>query len=325
MSQNKLSTAITQLGYDYSTANKTGKIVAKFDYTGLFPVLKLNADYGREKSQYFEIINTVNSAGQIIKRDTQLVSFSYKVLNINGGISIPLNLSHGKMNRLVQPEFQVGFTQIWQEASANKNLFKGTMIPLTYRLYAHNLLKLGQRDIQPAMGQVIDTYFRHSPLGDRDFGRIWSAEGTLYFPGLIKHHGLKFQGGFQQKRASIGTFADLISYPRGYANLDNNQLFCIKSDYVLPLFYPDWSLGKLSYFKRISLRMFYDQAWATVPIKDQVSEYKITFASTGGELVADCNILRLILPAKIGIRTSYLTDQKSLNFEFLFSVNVNSF
>ena len=51
MSQNKLSTAITQLGYDYSTANKTGKWVAKFDYTGLLPVLKSNIDYGREKSQ----------------------------------------------------------------------------------------------------------------------------------------------------------------------------------------------------------------------------------------------------------------------------------
>ena len=49
MSQNKLSTTITQLGYDYSTANKTGKWVAKFDYTGIFPVLKLNVDYGRER------------------------------------------------------------------------------------------------------------------------------------------------------------------------------------------------------------------------------------------------------------------------------------
>ena len=325
MSQNKLSTAITQLGYNYSTANKTGKIVAKFDYTGLFPVLKLNTDYGREKSQYFEILNTVNSAGQIIKRDTQLVNFAYKVLNLNAVVSIPLNLSHGKMNRLIQPEFQVGYSQVWQETSANKNLFNGTMIPLTYRLYAHNLLKLSQRDIQPAIGQVIDSYFRHSPLGDRDFGTIWSAEGILYFPGLVKHHGLKFQGGFQQKKASIGAFSDLISYPRGYASLENSQLFCLKSDYVLPLFYPDWSLGKLSYFKRISLRMFYDQAWATVPLQNKLSEYQITFASTGGELVADCNILRLILPAKIGIRTSYLTNQKSLNFEFLFSVNVNSF
>lgn len=324
MSQNKLSTAITQLGYDYSTANKTGKLVAKFDYTGLFPVLKVNADYGREKSQYTEIINTVNAAGQTIKKDTQLVSYSYKVLNLNGGISIPLTLSHGKMYRLVQPEFQIGYTRIWQDVSAPSNFFKGTIIPLTYRLYAHNLLMLGHRDIQPAIGQSFDAYYRHSPFGDRDFGTIWSAEGTLYFPGFVRHHGLKFYGGFQQRKASTSSFSDLISYPRGHANLVNNQLFSLKSDYVLPLFYPDFSLGKLSYFKRISLRLFYDQAWAMVRIQNHTSEYQITFASTGGELTTDCNILRLLVPAKIGVRSSYLTDQKSLNFEFLFSINFSA-
>jgi len=324
MSQNKLSTAITQLGYDYSTTNKTGKVVAKFDYTGIFPVLKMNADYGREKSQYTEIINTVNAAGQTIKKDTQLVSYSYKVLNLNSGISIPLNLSHGKMYRLIQPEFQIGYTRILQDASAPANFFNGTIIPLTYRLYAHNLLMLGHRDIQPAIGQLFDAYYRHSPFGDRNFGTIWSAEGTLYFPGLVRHHGLKFYGGFQQRKASASSFSDLISYPRGHINLVNNQLFCLKSDYVLPLFYPDFSLGKLSYFKRISLRLFYDQAWAMIPIQNHTSEYQITFASIGGELTTDCNILRLLVPAKIGVRTSYLTNQKSLNFEFLFSINFSA-
>jgi len=324
MSQNKLSTAITQLGYDYSTVNKTGKLVAKFDYTGLFPELKLNADYGREKSQYYEIINTVNAAGQIIKKDTQLVNYSYQVLNLNGSISIPFNLSHGKMYRLIQPEFQVGYSRIWQNVSAPQNFFRGTIIPLTYRLYAHNLLQQSHRDIQPAIGQIIDVYYRHSPIGNRDYGTIWSAEGTLYFPGLVRHHGIKFYGGFQQRNASTGFFSDLISYPRGYQNIVNNQLFTLKSDYVLPLFYPDWSIGKLSYFKRISLRMFYDQAWAMVPIQNHTSEYQVSFSSVGGELTADCNFLRLLVPAKIGVRTSYLTDQKSINYEFLFSINFSA-
>jgi len=314
MSQNKLSTAITQLGYDYSTVNKTGKLVAKFDYTGLFPVLKLNADYGREKSQY-------------INKDTQLINFSYKVLNINAGLSIPLNLSHGKMYRLIQPEFQVGYMKISQETS-DKNLFSGSVIPMTYRLYAHNLLRLGHRDIQPAIGQVFDAYYRHSPFGDRNYGTIWSAEGTLYFPGLVRHHGLKFYGGFQQRNASKGAFSDLISYPRGYQNIVNNQLFSLKSDYVLPLFYPDWSISKLSYFKRFSLRLFYDQASAMIPNYNQsgviIGESRLSFSSTGGELTADCNILRLLVPAKIGVRTSYLTDQKNLNFEFLFSINFSA-
>jgi hypothetical protein len=324
ISQNKLSTAITQLGYDYSTANKTGKWVAKFDYTGLFPVLKLDVQYGREGSQYLQITNYKNSAGQIVRSDTSLVPFSYKILDVTGIINLPLDFSNGKMYRLVQPEFQIGYQRIWQESTINPNLFNGTSIPLTYRLYAHNLLRQSDRDIQPAFGQIIDVAYRHSPIGDQKIGTIWSAEGTLYLPGLARHHGVRIYGGFQQKQNDQGSFSDLISYPRGYQNLVNNQLFCLKSDYVLPLFYPDWSLGRLSYFKRFSLRVFYDYAQALVPIKNQKTEYNISFGSAGGELTTECNILRLLFPARIGVRTSYLTDSKTFNTEFLFSVNLNA-
>jgi len=55
-----------------------------------------------------------------------------------------------------------------------------------------------------------------------------------------------------------------------------------------------------------------------------IGESQKSFSSTGGELTADCNILRLLFPAKIGVRTSYLIDQKSLNFEFLFSINFSA-
>ncbi len=321
MSQNKLSTAITQLGYDYSTANKTGKWVAKFNYTGLFPVLKLSAEYGPERSQYYQIKSYTNSLGQVVRKDTQLIKFSYNILNITNALSIPMNLSHGKMYRLVQPEFQIGITRIWQEQSAPSGFFRGTNIPLTFRLYAHNLLQTGHRDIQPAIGQVIDLAYRSSPFGDRNYGKIWSAEGTLYLPGITRHHGLRIYGGYQRKQAAESSFSDLISYPRGYANLTSHELFSLKSDYVLPLIYPDWSLSKLSYIKRIALRLFYDQAWAMVPVHNQNSEFRIAFGSAGGELTAEGNFLRLLVPAKIGIRTSYLIDRKSLNYEFLFSVN----
>ena len=77
----------------------------------------------------------------------------------------------------------------------------------------------------------------------------------------------------------------------------------------------------MSYIKRIALRLFFDQAWAMVPVHNQNSEFRISFGSAGGELTTEGNILRLLVPAKIGIRTSYLMDQKSINYEFLFSVN----
>jgi len=320
MSQNKLSTAITQLGYDYSSINKTGKWVAEFDYTGFFPVFKFSSDYGRERSQYFQINTIRNPISNIVKKDTQLVSFSYKILNINGIVNIPLNLSNGTWNRLLQPELQFGYTQLWQEASTPFSNSNYTL--LTYRLYGYNALQISLRDFQPAIGQIIDLNYHSSPTAKDNSYPVWTAEGTLYLPGLVRHHGIRIYSGYQHKEATGNASSDYISYPRGYMNLLNNQLFCLKSDYVLPLFYPDWSLGRLTFIKRISLRMFYDQAWATVPIINRINNsYHIVFGSAGAEWTADCNFLRLYVPVKIGARTSYLISQRKINSELLLSIN----
>ena len=319
MSQNKLSTALTQVGYDYSTINKSGKWLAEFTYTGLFPVFKVRAEYGNEKSEYFQINTYNNLLTHAVRKDTQQVNFAYKIMNLHGTMNIPLNLSHGKWSRLLQPEFQIGYRQIWQEVATP--IASGNKAWLTYRLYAHNLLHTGVRDLQPAIGQVIDFNYHYSLANTSTSYPIWTMEGPIYLPGLVKHQGIRIYGGFQHKPTSGNSLSDYISYPRGYTNLLTNQLFCLKSDYMLPLFYPDWSIGRLSYIKRFSLRLFYDKAWATIPVLHQNGEYKLDFGSTGGELTADCNFLRLYLPAKIGFRSSYLIDQKKINLEFLLSIN----
>jgi hypothetical protein len=325
LSQNKLSTAVTQLGYDYSTTNKSGKWYAKFDYTGLFPVLESEIDYGNGKSKYYQITNYRNQQGQIVRTDTTLVNFKYSELNIDGKVKIPFNLSHGKMRRLIQPEFQIAYTNIRLDSSVPSNIFHGTVIPLTYRLYANNYLALSTRDIQPRFGEIIDLVYRHTPIGDHDYGTIKSAEGTLFLPGFTEHHGFRVYGGYQQKSSSESSYLDIIEYPRGYQSFMNTELFALKSDYVMPLFYPDWSIGKLSYFKRISLRMFYDYGRAVVPVNQDNNTMQVGFGSLGGELTIDCHFLRFIVPSTFGIRESYLIESKSNYLEILFSINFDQF
>lgn len=322
LSQNKLSTAVTQLGYDYSTINNTGKWFAKFDYTGLYPVLGFETDYGKVKKQYYE----VNNQGQIVKT----VDFSYNELNINGNLRIPFNLTHGRMYRLIQPEFRIGYTNRESTSSLPQDISKQlqrTFTPLTYRLYANNYLALGNRDIQPRFGQVINLTYRNTPLGNlkdsTDIGNIWSAEGTLYFPGALKHHGFRFYGGYQESSSIL--FSDLIEYPRGYQIPPNTKLLTIRSDYVMPLFYPDLSLGKLSYFKRVSLRLFYDYTKAMVVDLQNSTKSPQEFSSVGGELTIDCHFLRFIVPATIGVRQSYLIENKGSATEVLFTINFNQY
>jgi hypothetical protein len=319
MSQNKLSTILLQLGYDYSALNKTGKWRAEFDYTGLFPVFKLRSDYGQENSYYYRVDTYNNLTTHTARKDTQKVAYSYHIMNLNGIVNLPLNLTHGKWNRLLQPEFQIGYKKMAQAAAtpiANSN-----STWLTYRLYAHNLLQTSLRDMQPAIGQVIDLNYHYSTSGSSGIRSIGSAEGTIYFPGFFNHHGFRFYGGFQDKSTSVGYLSDYLSYPRGYMNFVNNRLVSFKSDYVLPIFYPDLSIGGLSYIKRIALRLFYDQGWATVPNHQNTINQNVSFQSVGGEWTADCNFFRLYVPTKIGIRTSYLVGQQTFVSEFLLSID----
>ncbi len=321
MSQNKLSTAVTELGYKYSISEETGTWVANFRYLGLYPILDFNAEYGKRKSHYLQVTNYENQSGMVVRSDTSLVKFTYDQLRIDGGIKFPIDLTHGKMYRLLQPEIKVEYVDIRQQTGTPDEIFRGTIIPFSYRFYAHNLLRQSHRDQQPSLGQIFDFQYRHTPIGDRNLGSIWSLASVLYFPGLAKSHGMRFYSAFQQKSGDKNQFSDLILYPRGNQSILNNQMMTIRSDYQLPIGYPDFRIGRLIYLKRLSARMFYDFAQIRVPLLDQQESVIRYQRSVGGELNIDCNYFRFIAPAKIGFRESYLFDQNRFNFELLFSVS----
>ena len=323
ISQNKLTTAITQFGYDYSTINHTGKFVGKFEYSGFYPVWKLYGDYGKENSHYYQINRHYNSHNVVVGQDTISVLYTKRVMNLNLDVSIPFDFSHGKMYRLIQPEIQLGYSFDWQEPTTPIAIFRGSYVPLTFRLYAHNLRQQCARDLQPKCGQIIDLSYRSTPLGDRQLGTISAANGTLFLPGFFNNHGIKLYAGYQKKVNGNSYFDDLIYYPRGYANFENNKLFTFRSDYVFPLGCPDWHIGRLYYLKRLSLRIHYDWARIDMPIYQASGIISRSLNSTGGELLTECHFFRFIAPVNMGIRESFLIDSKVAISEFIFSVNLN--
>ena len=321
VSQNKLATTITQFGYNYSTVNQSGKWIGKFEYAGWYPVLRLYGDYGREYSRYYQINRHYNSKNVLIGQDTVAVPFFRKVMNFHFDATLPLNFSKGKMYRMIEPEIQIGYSHYWKEPSTPSAIFSGSYIPFTYRVYAHNLRQQSTRDIQTKWGQIINLQYRNTPLGDRNLGNIGSAEGTLYFPGLFNSHGLRFYGGYQIKNSDNSYFGDLIAYPRGYMDMENNRLFTLRSDYVLPLVTPDWNILHLYYLKRVSLRLHYDFAQISSPIVQIYSTLHQKLSSTGGELLTECHFFRFLAPVKMGFRESYLIESRMLTSEFIFSIS----
>jgi hypothetical protein len=183
----------------------------------------------------------------------------------------------------------------------------------------------------PRFGQKIELIYRHTPFIGNDLGKIYGIQSDLYFPGFMKNDGLKIYQAYQEKLFSQSyNFSDIIRFPRGFQTHQNNKIYSLAVDYRFPFLYPDFSLGKLAYFKRLKAAFFYDFAWLSVPAHDETGRLypnysELNMKSLGLELSSDFHILRFFAPFGIGIRTVYRPDFKDFQYNLLLSVNFNDF
>ena len=199
---------------------------------------------------------------------------------------------------------------------------------MSYRLYFHQLLRSSYQDVFPNFGLVLDGSYYHSPFGGNGLGTMAGAQSILYIPGFMSNHGTKLYGGLQSRtNGDHYSFSDIIRFPRGWAKVSSKELSVAGIDYKLPLINPDWSIGGLSYVRRISADLFYDYGYLTryqYQNGKPVSTYNISISSYGVELIGDVNFLRFYAPVKIGFRTSCLPEISDISFDFLLSVDFSS-
>jgi hypothetical protein len=318
LSQNKLGTANTILGYAYDPAENTGKYKIEFEYSGFFPVFKTELSYGKRKSLYYRIINNGN--------DTISQEYSWKELVWNLNMRLPFSFSRGKYSQFFQPEVEYNYEKVMMDASVPDELHKGYYHSLGYRLFFQNMLRKAELDILPNWGQALDLYYRHSPGGGTQINDLKAAENWLYFPGLDKNHGIRIYNGYQVKGTDvIYAFSDVVRFPRGFERIRNNKLYTFGVDYMMPLCYPDLSLGRFFFLKRLRTSLFYDFSnyESILYSKSGTKMGTITgnLNAWGAELVADGHFLRIVAPVSAGLRGVYRPDYKDFRFEFLLSVN----
>ncbi len=328
-SQNKLGTAETKLGYDYDVADKTGRYKIGFRYSGLFPEFNTELSVGDQSSSYYQIKNTVNKFNQIISSDTTIQRFSWKELTADFDVRLPLNFSKGKFSRIIYPEIQYTFNQVSHKASTPENFYSGNYHAMTYRLYFYNLLQQSSQNLMPRWGQQFDLIYRHTPFIGNDLGVLSGMQSILFFPGVTKNAGLKVYQGYQEKSfVKNYNFSNFIRFPRGFQGYQSNKMYSLAADYRFPFLYPDLSIGKLAYIKRMKASLFYDYAWLSVPVVDDngiiyPNHHNIELKSFGLELTSDLHFLRFFAPVEIGIRSAYRPDFKDFMFNLLFSIDFN--
>ena len=301
MSQNELSTATTTIGYKYDMAENTGKVTADFSWLAWYPVIDLSTSYGARTAY------TASS-----------VRYNYNETSISGGITLPLIFTGGKYYKGINLKIHTSWIDIANNTSPETHKTDGTIHSLDYSINAYRYIKQSGKDIYPRWGQVFTGSFRHTPFGKYNYGTIASAAVRLYFPGILKHQGIRLDLNWQQRNYTLNYYSNLINLPRGYYIADANTMGCFALNYKFPFAYPDFSLGSLIYLKRLKANLFYDGGMS----KNDGTDLKLQ--STGVEITSDLHFLRFVFPIDLGFRYGYLPIEKKHFTELLFSVNLSN-
>ncbi|KOH46304.1 TolB-like translocation protein [Sunxiuqinia dokdonensis] len=330
-SQNKLGTAETRLGYEYNWEEEAGKYIVAFKYSGLFPVFDAELNYGK-RNRDFKVIQQTSvqtPSGFATVNDTVRQNIEWNELSFEGGVSIPLVFSQGKYTQLVRPEIEYSYQNVSHTSSTPSEFYKGYYHALTYRLFLQNSLGRSELDLQARWAQAIEFIYRDGLKGSSDIGSLAAVQGYLFFPGFFNNHGIKIFNGYQNKKpGSSFAFGNSVRIPRGYHSFQNDKLYTLGTDYVMPLVYPDLSVGRLIYLKRVRSSFFYDYGRGRGDIYSSDGEvagrYTTKMQSLGVELTADGHFLRLVTPVSLGFRGAYMPDTQNFHLQVLFSVSFDS-
>ncbi|MBW6479670.1 MAG: hypothetical protein K0B37_09600 [Bacteroidales bacterium] len=322
--QNKLSTSFATLGYQWDTAEETGKFSAIYSYKGWYPVVDLIAESGHRRLYYEE--------------EEVLKSILWTENRFHLALSVPLRFQHNEYFFGLTPYLSGGLTQALSNRHTPDTLFLGSnqyfafqdnqVYSQTYRLLGYRQKRSVARDVYPRSGQIFDIQYRHSPFTGQGMGSVFGVRGIVYLPGLFRHHGFRFSAGYQEKTrddtktmAINYSYGNVIPISRGYSSLDLQKLSTFTADYAFPILYPDLSIRHIIYLMRLRGHIFSDFARGTgFPDPDNNNlQRNYSFASYGFGIVGDMHLFRFIAPLSLGVEVAF-PDGGDVGFQMLMGV-----
>lgn len=185
------------------------------------------------------------------------------------------------------------------------------------------LQRQSQRDLMSPWGiQVIgmakegkDISGTNLPLSTQRFGAI-----RPFIPGFFKHNHLFGEISHEETERRGYHFTSPILFPRGWDSRFMEKRTKTSVNYAFPILYTDWSLSRYFYLRRLSMNLFYDNAWG--------NRYgrRVRFESSGTELWFDSNFLRNRFPIQWGIRYSHPSSKREdPSVELFLNLGVTAF
>lgn len=301
VSDNKLNTLSTTLGYRFNNPLNKNEYKASFTYQKFYPQIAIDYE-NRARLSYVQILNG------------QKIPFQWRENYTSMSIKFPFftNWLNKSLNAYYLSETY--YISRYQLNLKPTGFITNLRFPLSHKFFVGLNSHTSKRDLAPKWGQNIAISFDHTPFEKRIVGTNFTLKSAFYFPGLFKNHSLQASLNTQN---NSGAFSFNTDIPRanGYAyftsanHLQNTLLL----DYRFPICYPDLELGPLAYIKRIKGGFFTDF--------ENLNEGG-GLKSYGAELRADLNLLRYYLPNfDLGGKIIILNQNDSKNPIFEFSLN----
>jgi hypothetical protein len=320
-SKDLLNTTTISTGYTYNANENRGQFYANLAYAGLYPIFNLNYTNGERYTEFY------------IDRDNKLDSLRSDVWNqqqVVLGVNLPLNLTRSKYIQSMNFGVNTALTTVsgydLQQFDRPRTLsYNGNLNSMIYTFSYSHLLKRAARDVAPKWGQTITFYNRNLPFGGNLDGGLTAVQASIYVPGILKHHSLRFRGGYQSQSGfstSTGTqnknlylFGSPIVFPRGHAYQAFENFQTGSVEYRLPLFDPDLALGRFLYLKRFKANIFADfgygeTVYSGLRFRDgSVAKLTGNFTSLGIDLTTQFHFMRFNQQFEAGVRAIYLPDK----------------
>lgn len=299
-SQDYLSTTQAIVGLNFDQTERTGAVFGGLSYQGQYPVFDLDVTHGGRNSGI--IVNGTEYRDQ------------WRYTRLRTGLRLPLTLTRSKyLQALTLGAYYLHEEVRGYDLPRRYLRDVGPNNPLnaveTTLSYARQL-KQSTRDVGPRWGQSLLLTGRFTPFGRGLEARQWAALGSVYFPGLGKHHSLRLRGAYQRLEQQQYQFAPAVFFPRASSYVGFDRLTAASAEYRLPLLDTHWAAGRWLYVQRFKGTAFVDVARG----RSETTRGTVgrDYRDVGGSVSVVFNVLRLRTPLETGLRLAYDTYNQKL-------------
>ena len=295
ISQNKLGTAVSIMGYSYHDHRHAGHF--NFQYSGLWPIFEFNVDVNDRAKRRLDY------TGGVKEDELVITETGTPAVEVMGAVYTKINLSRGGWQTGILPrvEFKTSTDEYFQGCQTHM----GGDVIAEVRYYT--MLPKTRQNRMPRLGVGVEVKGAYQMGAYNGAGKALSGYAYGYLPGFTLEQGWKLTASAQKRfdnNMTPDVLKNLASLPRGYKGIPLNDYFKVTADYSIPIAVNDWHpVPILLYLMRVNVVPFVDYAQNRTPVGEVQN-----LLSYGSVLTMQCHIFRIGWAIEIGGRVSRYMD-----------------